>query len=347
MHPSLLLPLLVCALAAAPVHAQFAASGRATLLAGADTNAPRDYDATSAGQDATASLVVDGQAQVARGPLRAFGDLSLGGRGFLRYGAENVFVSAGTAELELQALETLSVSLLGSGKDRRGGQRDYTDGVGQALVTWAPDRRLQVRLRGGLHGFAYRPNPDYGFTAVEWGGTLSWRFDARHRVLGALDTGTRTYPSLARDETGVPPGGAPRRQDGMLSASAAYEYRGPVRVRADYAWTEQRSNSFGETNLRHRLSALVGMRLPWELTAVVTGALQWTRFPDGIFLSSDILLANDEENANSVSLRLARPVSDAVDVELRYALFQYQLPANQLSYQRQVAFAGVSARWGD
>jgi len=343
LRPSLLL----CALAAAPAHAQWAASGRATLLAGADTNAPRDYDASSAGQDAAASLVVDGQAQYARGALRAFGDFSLGGRGFLRYGTENVFVTAGTAEVELRALDAVSVSLQGSGKDRRGGQRDYTDGVGQAWLTWAPDRRLQVRLRGGVHGFHYRPNVDYGFTAVEWGGTLSWRFDARHRLLGTLDTGSRTYPSRARDETRTAPEGAPRRTDGVLSASAAYEFRGPVRFRADYAWTEQRSNSFGETNLRQRLSAQVGVRLPWEVTAVASGALQWTRFPDGIFLSSDILLVNDEENANSVSLRLARPVSDAVDVELRYALFQYQLPANALSYQRQVAFLGISARWGD
>jgi len=339
--------LLTCALLAAPANAQWAANGRATLLAGADTNAPRDYDATAAGQDATGSLVVDGSAQYARGPVRAFGDLSLGGRGFLRYGSENVFVSAGTVEVELRPLDAVSVSLVGNAKDRRGGQRDYTDGAGQAVLTWAPDRRLQVRLRGGLHGFNYRPNPDYGFTALEWGGSLSWRFDARHRLLGSLDAGTRTYPSFARDETRTSPPGAPRRTDGVLSASAAYEYRGPVRVRADYAWTEQRSNSFGETNLRHRLSAQVGVRLPWEVTAVVTGALQLTRFPDGIFLSSDILLANDEENANSLSLRLARPVTDSVDVELRYALFQYQLPANQLSYQRQVAFVGMSARWGD
>ena len=334
-------------LAALPASAQLAASGRATLLAGADTNAPRDYDATSAGQDATASLVVDGSAQYGRGPFRAFGDLSLGGRGFLRYGTENVFVTAGTLELELTPLEAISVSLVGTGKDRRGGQRDYTDGVGQAVVTWAPDRRLQVRLRGGLHGFDYRPNAAYGFTALECGGALSWRFDPRHRLLASLDTGTRSYPSIARDATGADAPGAPRRSDGVLSASAGYEYRGPVRFRADYAWTEQRSNSFGETNLRHRLSAQLGVRLPWEVTAVVNGAVQLTRFPDGIFLSSDVLLANDEENANSVSLRLARPVSDAVDVELRCALFDYELPANGLSYQRQVASVGVSARWGD
>ena len=342
-----LLALLLPALAARPASAQWATSARATLLAGADTNAPRDYVATSVGQDAAASLVVDGTAHYGRGPFRAFGDLSLGGRGFLRYGSENVFVSAAALELELTPVEALSVSLVGTGKDRRGGQRDYTDGVAQGVLTWAPDRRLQVRLRGGLHGFLYSTNPDYGFTALEFGGSLSWRFDARHRLLASLDTGTRSYPSLARDSSRMVPPGAPGRRDGLLSASAGYEYRGPVRVRADYAWTEQRSNSFGETNLRYRVSAQVGVRLPWEVTAVATGALQWTAFPDGIFLSSDILLLNDEENANSASVRLARPLSDSVDVELRYALFQYQLVAQKLSYQRQVAFVGLSARWGD
>ncbi len=341
---------LLCALAAlpAPAQPQFQANGRATLLTGADTNARRDYDPTLSGLDSATSLVLDGSARYGNGPFRAFGDLSVGGRKFILLPSEDVLVTAGSLELELTPLQSLSFSLLGTGKDRRGGERDYTDGTAQAWLTWMPDARLQVRARAGMHAFEYRPNPDYGFTALEGGATVSWRFDARHRLLGAVDMGQRRYPTVLRLPPNVEdPGGLPGRSDGVLTASAGYEYRGPVRVRADYSYFEQRSNSFGETNLRHRLSAQVGVRLPWDVTAVATAALQLTRFPDGIYLSSDVLLVQDEENANTVSLRFARPVSAHVDVELRYALFQYRLPQNNLEYLRQVAFAGISARIGD
>jgi hypothetical protein len=342
---------LLCALLEslpALAQSQLQANGRATLLTGADTNARRDYDPSLSGLDSATSLVLDGSARYGNGPFRAFGDLSVGGRKFLRLSSEDVLVTAGSLELELTPLQALSVSVLGTGKDRRGGERDYTDGAAQAWLTWAPDGRLQVRTRAGLHAFAYRPNPDYGFTAVEGGATVSWRFDSRHRLLGAVDVGQRQYPTVLRLPPGVAdPGGLPGRSDGVLTASAGYEYRGPVRVRAEYSYFEQRSNSFGETNLRHRVSAQVGMRLPWEVTAVATAALQLTRFPDGIYLSSDVLLVQDEENANTLSLRFARPVSGHVDVELRYALFQYRLPQNNLEYLRQVAFVGVSARIGD
>ena len=91
----------------------------------------------------------------------------------------------------------------------------------------------------------------------------------------------------------------------------------------------------------------MGLKLPWDVTAVGTAALQLTRFPDGIYLSADVLLVQDEENANSLSVRLAKPVTPWMDLELRYAVFQYRLPQNDLQYLRQVAFAGVSARIGD
>lgn len=339
---------LACALAAVPARGELTANGRATLLTGADTNARRDYDTSLAGLDSVTSLVLDGSARCGSGPFRAFGDLSLGGRKFIALNTEDVLVSAASLELELTPLQQLALSVLGTGKDRRGGERDYTDGSAQAWLTWMPDSKWQVRLRGGLHGFEYRPNPDYGFTALEGGGTVSWRVESRHRLLGAVDVGRRSYPTLMRLPGGVPePGNLPARTDAVLTASAGYEYRGPVRVRADYAYYQQLSNSFGETNVRHRLSAQVGLRLPWEVTAVATAALQLTRYPDGIYLSSELLLAQDEENANTVSLRLARPISAWMDVEVRYAVFQYRLPQNQLEYLRQVAFAGVSARIGE
>ena len=80
------------------------------------------------------------------------------------------------------------------------------------------------------------------------------------------------------------------------------------------------------------------------LLLLAQGALVLGRYPDGVFLSPDIILTEDEEAQNTLSLRLVRPVSRSVDLELSAALYGTRLPRNGLSYTRAVAGVGLSWR---
>ncbi len=93
---------------------------------------------------------------------------------------------------------------------------------------------------------------------------------------------------------------------------------------------------------RLRLSATVGAHLPWDFTLLGQAALMLARYPDGVYLSSDIQVAEDDENSSSVTLKLVHPLSERVDLEFKYALYVNQLPRNDYLYARQVGLTGLS-----
>ena len=89
----------------------------------------------------------------------------------------------------------------------------------------------------------------------------------------------------------------------------------------------------------------MGVALPWELTFLLNGQLRISTYPDGIFLSPEILTLEDDENLSSVSLKLLRPIGDHVDVDVRYAFFYGRLPTNGFEYLRHLVSAGVSVHF--
>jgi hypothetical protein len=171
-----------------------------------------------------------------------------------------------------------------------------------------------------------------------------YRFNRRHTLSVFGEYGSRRYGVEARPPEGREDLVLGRRKDGALSAGAGYTYRGAWAAGLTYTFQEVSSNSFGETVLRHRLSGSAGLRLPWSVMLLAQGTLGLTRYPDGIFLSPEIILVEEDEGQNSLSLKLARPVSEHVDVELSYALYSTSLPRNGLSYFRQVLGVGLTWR---
>jgi hypothetical protein len=72
-------------------------------------------------------------------------------------------------------------------------------------------------------------------------------------------------------------------------------------------------------------------------------AFQLTRYPDGPYPTPEIILIEDD-NHNSVALKLVRPVFTDLELELRLALYSDRLPKNGLTYLREVASMGFAWR---
>ncbi len=135
------------------------------------------------------------------------------------------------------------------------------------------------------------------------------------------------------------------REDLVFHAGATYAYRGPVQLSLTYGYTEQASGSFGESFSRHRLSWTAGVRFLKRFTALAQLAVQQSHYPDGVFLSPEIVLLEDDESHNSGTLKVSYTVSERLDVEARAALYQNRLPGNDLTYFREVVSLGVTARF--
>ncbi|WP_164007765.1 hypothetical protein [Pyxidicoccus trucidator] len=346
--PLLLLALTVLAASRAPA-AEWEGALKATSRVLVDTNASREFsDAAAtgtAGLDQALSLLgsAEGRATFERSQL--VGRYELGVRKYLGFTDEDTLVQAGALEGSLALGTEFGVGLEGHAKDRRGGTRAYSDLGASAFLEYAPDVRLALRVRGGARRFVYRPDATANFGGPELGVLGRYRFNRRHSLSLFGDWGSRGYGTQARARPGTTGTAPDRREDGALTAGATYSYRGPVAVGLTYAYQESSSNSFGETVLRHRLSGNAGVRLPWSVTLLAQASLGFSSYPDGIFLSPEIILVEEDEGQNSLSLKLARPLTETVDVEVSWGLWSTRLPRNGLTYTRQVF--GVGFTWRD
>jgi hypothetical protein len=210
-------------------------------------------------------------------------------------------------------------------------------------VTLVPDTHLELTLHVAAHRFLYRGYHAASFGAAEGELQVRYRIDRRQSLLAGGQLGGRHHPGLAYARPGEDLSGR-RREDAVVGAHLGYSYRGPFTFQLSYAYVGQQSNSYGETLLRHQLVASGGVRLPWQLTAVGQLTLQLLELPDGPPQNPDVTLVHDEETQNSISVKLARPLSPQLDVEARYALYAGFIPQPGMDYLRQVATVGITWR---
>ncbi len=328
---------------AADVEGSVRVTGRMLL----DSNAPRDFR-DAQGQlpdpDLGLSLLATGEGRITGESLQLVGRYELGGRKYLRYANENVLIQGAALEGSKALGTQLGVGVEGRAKDRRGGTRDYSDLGADAFLEYVPDVRLALRVRAGAHRFVYRADPQANFGGPQLGFLGRYRFNRRHSLSVFGEYGSRRYGVTARPPKELEELSLGRREDGALVAGTSYTYRGPLALGLMYTFQEISSNSFGETVLRHRLSGSAGMRLPGNVTLLLQAAFGLSHYPDGIYLSPEITLLEEDEGQNSLSLKLARPMNKHLDLELSYGLYGTSLPNNNLSYFRQVMGLGLTWR---
>lgn len=343
--PALLL-CLTC-LGAAPAGAvDFRWQGRGWAGAGLDSNAPRDFVApgTATLADGVLSGLASLEGVLLGDGFRVVGAYDGGVRKFVYLGTEDTLVQNAQVEGLYGLSRQWNVGAAGHLRDRRGADRDYSDLSAELLAEFIPDGAFSLRLSVGAHRFLFRSRFEASWSGAE--GTLSgrYRFNRRHSLTFFGTFSPHAYNGLAHPnpDDATPPDPAPQRTDSFLVAGLSYTWKGPVVVTASYSYLDQASSSFGESWRRHRLSATVGAHLPWDFTLLGQAALMLARYPDGVYLSSDIQVAEDDENSSSVTLKLVHPLSERVDLEFKYALYVNRLPRNDYLYARQVFLTGLS-----
>jgi hypothetical protein len=335
-----------CLTAVPAFSAEFRGQLRASLGPGIDTNARRDF-LSKAGVSPIDGFLF-GLAQLEGSALFAervqlLGSYDVGARKFLFMPSEDTIVQAAQAEASVALVPVLNLGALGSARDRRGAERDYTDLTGGLLVDVIPNAQVDLRLTGRVHRFFYYNQPSYGFWASEGGLMVRYRFDRRHRISAQGNLGLRNYDADATSRPSDPQTPSPGpRKDTAMSAGASYAYRGRVHFSAGYLYSDQSSNSWGESLRRHRFFATAGFPLPWELAVLTSGTLQLSSYPDGVYLSPELLVVEDDENSSSISLKVLRPIGPHLEVDLRYAIYVNAFPQNQLFYVRHVASVGIA-----
>ncbi len=329
------------------------ANGNARLWVGwgVDSNAQRNFVAPNdpssdvqAEGDVVFSAIgsVDGLLEGERSQLAGAYDVGL--RKFMRLPSEDVLIQTAAVESSVALGRFFGIGVGGRAKDRRGADRDYSDLIGEAFIDFVPDGKLDVRLRGAAHRFLYWNRFEYSFGTPELGLIARYRFDRRHSVTVFGTAGFRRYMGQTNPHPeDLAPEESTQRRDFVVVAGAGYAFRGPFSLSLSYAYTEQQSNSWGESTLRHTLTATAGFRLPARFTLLGQLVLQPTHY-FGVHLSPEVYLLEDDETQNSLSLKLARPLSQHIDAELKLSWYHSELPENGQVYDRKLAWVGLTWR---
>jgi hypothetical protein len=321
---------------------------RAWVGPGFDTNARRDFVSRTLAPQPDGFFfglgTVDGVIETER--TRLSGTYDVAARKFIGLPTEDTIVNSVNGEFGVGLSPQVTVGLWGIARDRRGAERDYTSLLGQGTIDFTPTANLLVRARFGATRFLFWPRFAYSFSGPVGDLIARYRFDRRHSLLIAGSFNPRTYNAQVNPRPDQP---APnvRRFDPFFTASLSYSYRGPFHFSFGYTYLDQTSNSYGETLRRHRVAAVLGIRLPGQFTLLTTGALQLSLFPDGIFLSPELQVIEDDENSSNLTVKLVRPLHEHVELDLRYALYGAVLPQRTSSleplfYLRNVFSIGVS-----
>jgi hypothetical protein len=158
---------------------------------------------------------------------------------------------------------------------------------------------------------------------------------------------SRTFNANAVANPDITPAPDPEvRHDFFALVSAAYWYRGAFIFSLSYGYLDSSSNGYGESLRQHRIGLVFGTALFWRLTVMLDISLRFSQYPDGLYVSPEILTLDEgSENLSSGVIKLVRPFGDHFEVEARYGFYYGQLPKNGFIYLRHAASIGVGVRF--
>ena len=248
-------------------------------------------------------------------------------------------------------------------------RRDFRTGTAGARVT-AYDGPGAFWIGGGYRGFVYKPDQYFDFNAPsgELGASASLQLgpgDDAHELTFAASyrVERRAYAGALQlrgnDRTCAPDlplvdgclvTGKASRTDWFHEAGAELAYVGTLLASLGYTAQLDRSNSFGQSLLRHLVTLKLGYRLPWQLYATLKAQLMVTKYLDPVLLDRRIstmtFVTIEDENRNAVIVDLERGFPKrGLAIDARYSFFTNELGSPPTSFRRHVAYLGLTYRF--
>jgi hypothetical protein len=223
---------------------------------------------------------------------------------------------------------------------------------------------------GGYRGFYFKSDPYYSFQAAtaEAGASVTVQLgdaDNSHELsVGAtyyaeprFYDGTMQYlgddgmctPEPAIDNFCLLTG-TDARLDHFHNVGVEVAYVGTLLASLGYDAQLNRSNSFGQSLLRHVVTLKLGYRLPWQLYATLKAQLMITKYLDPVLLDRRVsnlpLQGFEDENRNAIIVDLERAWQKVgLAVNARYSFFTNELGSPPTSFRRHVAYLGLTYRF--
>ncbi len=224
-----------------------------------------------------------------------------------------------------------------------------------------PEPARALTLTAGPRAFRYQPNHDFDWVGLAVAARLDltlWQSADATRSLELASTAgfeARRYASTAfanacaSDAMPTLDCFAPTtttRHDRYEHAGADLTYSGAIVAAVGYQATVIDSNSFGQSIVRHRITASATTGLPGHFIGTALATLQLDSYLDGLLLQKDLqfqeLTSLDDVNRSSLQLRISRGLSRAWSAEGRAAIWRdVGTDTRFTEYRRELLYLGA------
>jgi hypothetical protein len=240
-------------------------------------------------------------------------------------------------------------------------RRDFRSLGSTAQLGWIAAEHLDLSLNAGYRSFLFKPDRDDDFRAPTAAAEARWTHqtsDADWEVSAGATFEHRTFggPALTLDcprEVSSPAlfacAGPDGRRDDFLMSHLDLLRVGQVLLGAGYAFQYNRSNSYGDTVMRHVFTARFATPLPGGLTLAARGELLLAHYaqpqpigetPAGNSFAS--IEAIEDENRSSVRVDLSHALADPLRLIVRYTFYANELGNAPISYRRQTLLLSLT-----
>jgi hypothetical protein len=239
------------------------------------------------------------------------------------------------------------------------GSRTFRTLGGEGLLALRGGEQRAITIAVGGRDFVYKPAHDYDWrgptASVQLDLTLWERDQGARSVELAVQLGfeARAYDSAANASAcaeGAPSdkicyaGTSLRRSDRFQRGGLELTWTGGFVAAASYQVSVTDSNSYGQSIVRHRVSASATTNLPWRLYGTALATLQLDNYPDGLLerdVATQTFTTLDDENRSSLQVRIARHVGRWWAIEGRAAIWRNVGSDLDTEFRRTVLSAGA------
>ena len=243
-------------------------------------------------------------------------------------------------------------------------RRNFRSLASTVQLGWVPAEHFDLSLTAGYRNFLFKPDRDDDFNAPTAAADLRWTRQIRDADW-EVSTGSafehRTFggPALTADcAQEIPEGNqgpfvcasADTRHDDFLMSHLDLLRVGAVLSGVGYSLLYNRSNSYGETVIRHIATARFAAPLPGGLTLAARGELLVAFYTQPVPIGT-VAVGNsfssvesiENENRSSVRVDLSHDLGDSLRVVARYTFYVNEIAnASPISYQRQTLLLSVT-----
>lgn len=346
-----------------PSRASAEASGsvRASLGGEYDSNAGRVTDLNDGSSDfgvvddGLMRFIGEGRGRWREGPWLLRGRLSLGAKRFINQSSEDLVATnsrlavrrtLGLWNLELEGRHRLS--------RMRRGVRDYSFSQANLALARSIGPRVEVEVHASAWRYAFEARPEFSYLGPVGGLEARVRLGEAYQLRAGIDGLYRQFDDMERTHT-----------EARVSAQLDYgdtwlwglrylgRFQDSTFVLRSTDGSPVRDGDGRpiepEDVARHKLTAFAAVGLPWRLYLSGTAAVLFNINADRDAVEAlpgvadPVDLANFDENQNQLQVQLRRGLTEALSLEVRYALFFSLFNSSEVNdFVRQTVFFGVT-----